>query len=69
MTEIDECKEGKVCQCDDCTCKNTWSGFECGCRGDKLYILEHDTCIGKKNHLKLIRICDSAEVTQSCLLL
>lgn len=43
--EIDECKGGKVCQCDDCTCKNIWGGFECGCRGDKLYILEHDTCI------------------------
>lgn len=43
--DLDECKDGNVCQCDDCTCKNTWGGFDCGCRGNKLYISEHDTCI------------------------
>lgn len=43
--DLDECKDGHVCQCDDCTCKNTWGGFDCGCRGNKLYISEHDTCI------------------------
>lgn len=43
--DIDECKEGSACQCDGCTCKNTWGRFECGCQGDKLYIMEHDVCI------------------------
>lgn len=47
IADIDECKEGIACRCDGCTCKDTWGGFECGCHGDKLYIMEHDMCIGK----------------------
>ncbi|KAL3654541.1 Vacuolar-sorting receptor 6 [Castilleja foliolosa] len=43
--DVDECKEGLGCQCDGCSCKNTWGGFECQCGGGKLYIKEHDTCI------------------------
>ncbi|XP_015067102.1 vacuolar-sorting receptor 6 [Solanum pennellii] len=43
--DVDECKEGLVCQCDGCSCKDTWGGFECKCKGNQLYIMEHDTCI------------------------
>lgn len=43
--DIDECKEGIVCQCDGCSCKDTWGGYECKCKGNQLYIMEHDTCI------------------------
>ncbi|CAH9076184.1 unnamed protein product [Cuscuta epithymum] len=42
--DINECKEGSVCQCEGCTCKNTWGGYDCQCKADKLYIMEHDTC-------------------------
>ncbi|ERN14923.1 hypothetical protein AMTRI_Chr02g213480 [Amborella trichopoda] len=45
--DIDECKEGRACQCDGCSCKNTWGGFDCKCRGDLLYISEQDACVGK----------------------
>ncbi|XP_059285189.1 vacuolar-sorting receptor 6-like [Lycium ferocissimum] len=43
--DVDECKEGIVCQCDGCSCKNTWGGYNCKCKGNQLYIMEHDTCI------------------------
>lgn len=45
--DIDECKEKVACQCSDCKYKNTWGSYECSCRGNQLYIHEHDTCIGK----------------------
>ncbi|XP_042477336.1 vacuolar-sorting receptor 6 [Macadamia integrifolia] len=45
--DIDECKEGLACQCDGCTCTNTWGGYDCKCKADHLYIKEHDTCIAK----------------------
>ncbi|XP_019150634.1 PREDICTED: vacuolar-sorting receptor 6 isoform X2 [Ipomoea nil] len=47
--DVDECKEGTVCQCDGCKCKNTWGGYDCKCKGDKLYIMEHDTCIERQS--------------------
>ncbi|XP_042028630.1 vacuolar-sorting receptor 6-like isoform X2 [Salvia splendens] len=47
--DVDECKLGTACQCDGCSCKNTWGGFECSCRGDQIYINEHDTCIERKS--------------------
>ncbi|KAG9439433.1 hypothetical protein H6P81_019598 [Aristolochia fimbriata] len=47
--DINECKEGLACQCDGCTCKNTWGGYDCKCRGDLLYIKEQDTCIGRNS--------------------
>uniref|UniRef100_A0A2P2K590 Uncharacterized protein MANES_16G058100 n=1 Tax=Rhizophora mucronata TaxID=61149 RepID=A0A2P2K590_RHIMU len=43
--DIDECKERTACQCDGCSCKNTWGGYECKCKGDLLYMKEQDTCI------------------------
>ncbi|XP_056859070.1 vacuolar-sorting receptor 7 isoform X1 [Raphanus sativus] len=43
--DINECKEGLVCQCSGCKCKNTWGGHRCSCSGDKLYIYDQDTCI------------------------
>ncbi|KAG0457703.1 hypothetical protein HPP92_022583 [Vanilla planifolia] len=46
--DVDECKEKNVCRCRDCKCKNTWGSYECSCRGDLLYIDEHDVCISKK---------------------
>ncbi|XP_057971501.1 vacuolar-sorting receptor 7-like [Malania oleifera] len=46
--DLNECKEGVVCQCDGCTCKNTWGGYDCKCKGDQLYIMEQDTCIERK---------------------
>lgn len=45
--DIDECKEESACQCDGCKCKNNWGGFECKCSGNRLYMKEQDTCIGK----------------------
>ncbi|XP_068640699.1 vacuolar-sorting receptor 6-like [Aristolochia californica] len=47
--DINECKEGLACQCDGCTCKNTWGGYDCKCRGDLLYMKEQDTCIGRNS--------------------
>lgn len=47
--DVDECKLGTACQCDGCSCKNTWGGFECSCSGDQIYINEHDTCIERKS--------------------
>ncbi|XP_043713336.1 vacuolar-sorting receptor 3-like [Telopea speciosissima] len=46
--DIDECKEKKACQCPECTCKDTWGGYECTCSGDLLYMKDHDTCISKR---------------------
>ncbi|MQL68263.1 hypothetical protein Taro_000530 [Colocasia esculenta] len=43
--DINECKEGLACQCDGCTCKNTWGGYDCKCKGNLLYIHGEDTCI------------------------
>ncbi|KAL5578438.1 hypothetical protein UlMin_020137 [Ulmus minor] len=43
--DVDECKEKSACQCEGCSCKNTWGGYDCKCRGDLLYIKEQDTCI------------------------
>ncbi|XP_022725411.1 vacuolar-sorting receptor 7-like isoform X1 [Durio zibethinus] len=43
--DINECKEGSVCRCDGCSCKNTWGAYECKCKGDLLYIREQDSCI------------------------
>ncbi|GFP88634.1 vacuolar-sorting receptor 3 [Phtheirospermum japonicum] len=45
--DIDECKEKKVCQCPECSCKNNWGSYECTCSGDLLYMRDHDTCISK----------------------
>ncbi|KAG2241779.1 hypothetical protein Bca52824_096378, partial [Brassica carinata] len=43
--DINECKQGLVCQCSGCKCKNTWGGHSCSCSGDRLYIYDQDTCI------------------------
>lgn len=43
--DINECKERSACQCDGCSCQNTWGGFECKCKGNLLYIKEQDACI------------------------
>ncbi|GMY35071.1 vacuolar-sorting receptor 6 [Fagus crenata] len=43
--DINECKEHSACQCDGCSCKNTWGSYECKCKGDHIYIKENDTCI------------------------
>lgn len=48
--DINECKERLACQCDGCSCKDTWGSYECKCKGDLLYIKEHDACIGKKEY-------------------
>ncbi|KAF8412648.1 hypothetical protein HHK36_000616 [Tetracentron sinense] len=47
--DIIECKEGLACQCDGCTCKNTWGGYDCECKADLLYIMEQDTCIDRNS--------------------
>ncbi|KAJ6826871.1 vacuolar-sorting receptor 1-like [Iris pallida] len=46
--DVDECKEKSACQCSDCKCKNTWGSYDCSCRGNLLYMREHDTCISKE---------------------
>ncbi|KAM7272108.1 hypothetical protein ACFE04_031322 [Oxalis oulophora] len=43
--DINECKDRSACQCDGCSCKNTWGSYECKCKGNQLYIKEQDTCI------------------------
>lgn len=47
FSDVDECKERSVCQCDGCSCKDTWGGYDCKCKGNLLYIKEQDVCIGK----------------------
>lgn len=46
--DINECKEKVACQCSECSCKNTWGSYDCSCKGDLLYMRDHDTCISKK---------------------
>ncbi|ONK65848.1 uncharacterized protein A4U43_C06F1590 [Asparagus officinalis] len=46
--DVDECKERLACQCDGCTCKNTWGGYDCKCKGNLLYIKGEDICIAKR---------------------
>ncbi|XP_062160816.1 vacuolar-sorting receptor 6-like [Alnus glutinosa] len=43
--DINECKDRSACQCDGCSCKNTWGSYECKCKGNLLYIKEQDACI------------------------
>ncbi|KAI4311794.1 hypothetical protein MLD38_036660 [Melastoma candidum] len=43
--DIDECKEGSACQCESCSCRNTWGGYDCTCPGNRIYLAQHDTCI------------------------
>ncbi|KAI3788596.1 hypothetical protein L2E82_01367 [Cichorium intybus] len=45
--DINECKEKTACQCSNCKCKNTWGSYECSCKGNLLYLKEHDTCLSK----------------------
>jgi len=45
--DVDECKEHLVCQCDGCSCKNKWGGFDCKCKGNQIYIAQNNTCIGE----------------------
>lgn len=45
--DVDECKERLACQCDGCSCKNTWGGYQCKCSGNRVYMKDQDTCIGK----------------------
>eukprot|EP00252_Welwitschia_mirabilis_P018792 TRINITY_DN41_c0_g1_i1.p1 TRINITY_DN41_c0_g1~~TRINITY_DN41_c0_g1_i1.p1 ORF type:complete len:630 (+),score=114.76 TRINITY_DN41_c0_g1_i1:150-2039(+) len=47
--DVDECKEGLACQCDGCTCKNKWGGYDCKCKGGFLYYADQDTCISKSS--------------------
>lgn len=47
--DINECSEGHACQCEGCSCKNTWGGYGCKCKGEKLYIMEQDTCIERNS--------------------
>ncbi|KAG0471546.1 hypothetical protein HPP92_016092 [Vanilla planifolia] len=45
--DTDECKEKLACQCDGCSCKNTWGGYDCKCKGNLVYIKGEDICIDK----------------------
>lgn len=47
--DIDECKSGIACKCDGCTCKNTWGGYDCKCKGNDIYMAEQDTCIERNS--------------------
>lgn len=51
--DINECKDKLACQCPDCKCKNTWGSYECSCKGNQLYMHEHDTCISKQVSTKV----------------
>ncbi|KAG6424980.1 hypothetical protein SASPL_115403 [Salvia splendens] len=46
LSYINECKEKKACQCNECNCRNTWGSYECTCSSGQLYMRDHDTCIG-----------------------
>ncbi|KAM3694179.1 hypothetical protein ACJW31_07G040600 [Castanea mollissima] len=46
--DVDECNGHLACQCDGCSCKNTWGSYECKCKGDHLYIKENDACIERR---------------------
>ncbi|VAH90709.1 unnamed protein product [Triticum turgidum subsp. durum] len=47
--DIDECKAKSACQCNGCSCENTWGSYECSCGGNNmLYMREQDTCISKQ---------------------
>jgi hypothetical protein len=48
FSDVDECKDKLFCQCNGCSCTNTWGSYECSC-GDSnmLYMREHDTCISE----------------------
>lgn len=43
--DMDECREKLACTCPDCRCKNTWGSYECGCRGNQVYIRGEDVCV------------------------
>ncbi|RWW03755.1 hypothetical protein GW17_00033061 [Ensete ventricosum] len=47
VLDTDECKEKLACSCPECSCKNTWGGYDCKCKGNQLYIKGEDACIGK----------------------
>ncbi|KMZ59345.1 vacuolar sorting receptor 6 [Zostera marina] len=42
--DIDECKERLSCQCEGCSCENTWGGYDCKCNGGRLYMSSEDIC-------------------------
>ncbi|KAL6843890.1 hypothetical protein ACP4OV_026461 [Aristida adscensionis] len=45
--DVDECSEKMACSCPHCSCRNTWGGFDCSCKGGLIYIKGEDTCIAK----------------------
>ncbi|KAG6476168.1 vacuolar-sorting receptor 6-like [Zingiber officinale] len=45
--DVDECKEKLACNCPECSCRNTWGGYDCKCQGNLLYINSQDTCIAR----------------------
>ncbi|XP_010914289.1 vacuolar-sorting receptor 6 [Elaeis guineensis] len=45
--DVNECKDKLACTCPDCSCTNTWGGYDCKCKGNLLYIKAEDTCIAK----------------------
>ncbi|KAL3683153.1 hypothetical protein R1sor_001175 [Riccia sorocarpa] len=45
--DIDECKTKTKCQCVDCSCTDTWGGYDCQCAGDLIYLADHDACVRK----------------------
>ncbi|XP_023544796.1 vacuolar-sorting receptor 6-like [Cucurbita pepo subsp. pepo] len=45
--DVDECKERLACQCDGCSCKNNWGGYDCKCSGNQVYMKDQDICIEK----------------------
>ncbi|RWW75414.1 hypothetical protein BHE74_00016574 [Ensete ventricosum] len=49
--DVDECKEKLACNCPECSCKNTWGGYDCKCKGNLLYIKSQDACIGEDSSI------------------
>ncbi|QHO08649.1 Vacuolar-sorting receptor [Arachis hypogaea] len=45
--DVDECKDRSACQCDGCTCKNTWGSYDCKCKGNVFYMREQDGTVIK----------------------